>query len=1242
MHQRFDSIPSQSAPEYTRPPDHTYETGGDVDYRRHQAINKAVTEKLINRITGRGDAQDCLYGVNPKVRYFAAKLANQYDYQKEQAKSIENDEEDASSITKNISPFTTGLKLKIDPQEFQKPIKIKPSAKLFYRRFPTYKEQIDHSDLEVSTRSEEDLPEVTPELETDGGHDTDNISESQPLVDVYERLEPSFDEIEITPAELRNAADTGKEITEPLNGILDEQKQEYRSDEQAIQEPDADVSYNDRGSVPPSALKSEANFENYLDETYSGNLKPPLWEAEIRIEVDRRDDGLYSASVALVNTHGEDYETAEEADEEWQTHLFDARLTVKASNPIFDPFESEKIKKRYQYDGSIYAVGQNCAAEPVSNSEVTALQTNPVPVYEQPKYVSRETVPAPFSQLADGEFESVLGTIEEEMAAAKSQYKKVQDEILDGGADEAKQEYRDMLEQFTAEKEQFIRGKELLLDPANEEIRIAFKSLNEAFDALGDEYEDWRLFQIIYIVMSIPDIVAQAEPEKQIDDRLDTCDIIFFPTGGGKTEAYLGLVTFTAFLDRLRGKEFGVTAMTKFPLRLLSLQQLQRIADLLCNAETIRRDHPEMEGEKFSVGYFVGNNNTPNKLVDGDDDENFVKLAKQSQEHKNKWLTVPECPFCNEDTVEVTGDLDRMRIVHQCTNPKCSEVERQDGDTAELPIYITDNEVYRYAPTFIVSTIDKIAVVGQNRRARGLLGQMKNRCPEHGYTPEEGCLVADPKIPEEYQCERNTAPSLEPVEPADPPSILIQDELHLLREEFGAFDSHYETLIQELIRQYTDGEWRMKVIAATATIEGADNQVRSLYRREPNKFPSQGPRLRQSFYAYEEPHRLGRQMIGAVPRGIGRTRGINIVIREYARIIQDYEASPESLHEDITNIAEDAVAGSLEFADTPAKRQPELQAALDDYKVQVSYNIAKSQSDILQRSIKGMVNRHLDAFEGPYHRLNPVTMTGETDMERVREVLAYLEADDPKEEIDVVVATSMISHGVDVDRFNFISFFGMPRHTAEYIQAYSRVGRKYTGSVFLLFNSIRARDRSHYGRFQHYHRYQDLLVEATPLERWAEFAIECTLPGIVVGLLVQYYDLHHENEFDKRIYNVEGFRAAVKAGVIKKDELLDFVLEAYDVAGAAKDPGSDIGAHLYQEAIEDRFEDIWYRLMNEDPDIRDPRKAGLKNYIGNILDGEEDDQRGPMMSLRDIDEQIPVIKGLATDDLLEDFSRGGE
>lgn len=1241
MYERFDSVPPRSAPEYTRPPDEIYDEGGSVDFRRHQVINHVVTDQLVNRITGRGPGQQTLYGVNPKIRFFAATLASQYRYNKYQEKEEsevegEDDSDDgpSGSIVKNVSPFKAGIKLKIDPDELNGPLRLHPQANLYYKRFPTYREQLKHSDLAEAISDEESLEEPEPELAPDGGPVID-ASESKSLVSVYERLNPQFDPIEFSRVEFQSAADSNTDINRPLSTTLEAQVEEFKSDERAIRVPNEDASYDERTNVPGTALQSEDAFEDYLSSTFTDEVVRPLWSAAVHAEVERRADGHLDISVALLNTHGDPIHTAVEAEEEWQTFLFDARLSVEASGGAFVPFESEKIKDRYQYDGDIYGVGQNCSVEPVDRDPVTEVRTNPVPIFRQPKYVSRETVSAPFAELSAGNFESILETIEEEMKRAYEQYREVRTTVTAGKTSDAEAEYDRMLEQFEDERRRFQQGKEVLLNDENENAREAFAALNKSFKKLGEEYQDWRLFQIIYIVMSIPDIVAQADPSTAVDDALDVCDIIFFPTGGGKTEAYLGLVVFSAFLDRLRGKNYGVTALTKFPLRLLSLQQLQRIANVLCNAEEVRRKHPDMEGESFSVGYFVGKNNTPNKIFDEGD--NAARLAKESDDHKEKWLIVPKCPFCNQETVDLTGDLDRRRVVHQCTNSECPEVEHQGGETAELPIYITDNEVYRHVPTFVVSTIDKIAVVGMNRRARGLFGQVKYRCPDHGYTTEEGCLAESSNPDDPFSCSHSPSDGFEDVGPTDPPSILIQDELHLLREDFGAFDSHYETLIQELINQYTDGEWQMKVVAATATIEGAENQVRSLYRSEPNKFPSQGPRLRQSFYAYEDPHRLGRQMIGAIPRSIGASRAMNIVMREYARTIQYYDANPDQLAAEIETVKDDVVVGPLDFSNGNRKAA-EIREALEDYHVQIGYTISKSQSDLLQRSVDQMINRQLDAYGPPHERLTPVSLTGETDMDQVRDALSRLEADDPDDPIDVVIATSMISHGVDVNAFNFISFHGMPRNTAEYIQAYSRVGRKYTGSVFLLFDAMRARDRSHYGRFNHYHQYQDLLVEATPLERWAEFAIECTLPGIVVGILLQYYDLHHETDFGKRIYNVDGFREACRSGIIDEDELLEFVYRAYDVDGVDESKSSEIGARLYRERIESQFGRVWDRLQNADPDIRHPKEAGIKKFIGNILDGEDEDERGPMRSLRDIDEQIPIYPDLATEDLVEMIS----
>jgi hypothetical protein len=1251
MEPTFETIPDRSAPEYTRPPTEAYEGGGNQSYRRHQAVNHVITERLLDRITGRGETERVLYGVDPRTRCFAAALSSQERYRESMATEGESeagtDEEDedagaGSRMLSNIAPFSTGLKLIVDPDELEGSLRLEPQLRLYRRRFPTYEEQLEHSDLAAASEEEDELPDAEEEMRADGGA---GIADSQSLVMVHERIDPELDGLEIHRDELLEAAADEGSLTHTLTE-LDSLAERTMAEDRAMREPREGSSYRDIENVPAEALADAEAFEQHIDTVFTDEPREPLWSAELRVEAEERDDGRLDVTTSLFNTHGEDVRSATEAESNWQSFLFDAGLRTTVEGGSLRPFESDRIQDRYQYDGDIFGIGLNCSAERVDSDPVTTVRTRAVPVYRQSKYVSRDTIDAPFDRLAEGELSSVLGHIASEMERAHGQYREVEEEVLAGKSAQAEESFHEMLDQFAEEHERFSQGRAILEDEDNERIRTAFMALNRTFARMGPGYTDWRLFQIVYIVMSIPDIVAQAGSALDIDAALDTCDVIFFPTGGGKTEAYLGLVVFTAFHDRLRGKTYGMTALTKFPLRLLSLQQLQRIANVLCQAESIRREQ-EMGGEPFSIGYFVGNNNTPNNMFESGDSRevtNNAELARESDEHQQQWLTVPECPYCNEEQVEVTGDTDRLRIIHRCTNTggpgvdPCPEVERQGGEHAELPIYITDNEVYRYAPTFVVSTIDKIAVVGSNRRFRGLLGQMKHECPDHGYTAEDRCLLSNSYLPEEDSCDRGRPADLISVEPTDPPSILIQDELHLLREEFGAFDSHYETFIQELIRRYTDGAWEMKVIAATATIKGASKQVRALYRKEPNEFPSRGPRLKQSFYAYEEPHRLGRQMVGAIPRSINRTQAMNIVIREYARIVQRYQADPRSLIEAIEEQAAPTIAGGLEMPSDPERQEELLRDVLDDYDTQVAYNISKNQSDILQRSVRGMINRQLDAFGEDYHRLVPVSMTGETEMESVRDVLSRLEADEPVDPIDVVIATSMISHGVDIDQLNFMSFFGMPRNTAEYIQAYSRVGRRHPGTVFLLFDAIRARDRSHYSRSEHYHRYQDLLVEATPLERWAEFAIECTLPGIVVGTVLQYYHGEYQDQLEDSIYQIDGFREAMKKGIIEREQLLEDVLRAYDVKDGDTSEAS-IGEKVYRERIHSRFDEVWHRLKNKQPQTVNPREIGLAKFIGNIIEGDADDQRGPMRSLRDVDEQVTVGFDQTTEDLLEMFGQ---
>jgi hypothetical protein len=1246
-------IPSQSDPRYVRPPDEAYELDTDPSYRQHQAVNNIITQSLIDRLTGSGAGEKRHFGSKPSRQYFAGVLASQYDYMEAMAQ-----DDSFEDIAEDVAPFSIGLQFRV-PADIadDAAVELTPSASVYYRRFPTVEEQRERGEQAASptdaaqSRSGIGAGEEA-ELETDGGVATasDDAQETQSFLPAYERLPVEFDDLVLTGERLRELAEQSDEEEIDLNETLQNVAETALEDDRYFCDVAEGVKQYDARVVPVDVLEDDNSFNEWIDQHYGNDQMEPLWEADLRVRVDRDDDELV-INASLVNTHGTGFPDATDYQYKmWRAFLFNVGVEAAVNDTSVIPFRLDEIRDKYQYDGRMYAIGENCAAEPtypeearnpLADPEPTGVQTATLPVYKQAKYLPREPIPARFDVLAgqaelqpdeiDPKFDidspigldGVLRLIEEQMAAAEEDYEAIREEVLEHKSDEAETQFDDALEDFRTERQRFHQGRKLIEN--DERVRQAFKFLNETFtDELLGDFSSWRLFQIVFIVMTIPDMVKQANPERDVEEKLDTADVIYYPTGGGKTESYLGLVTFTAFHDRLRGKHYGTTALTKFPLRFLSLDQLERAAEVLGQAELVRRDHG-IDGEPFSVGYFVGSNNTPNKLMNQQqyDREDRIEDAKKSPSNENEeheYLILSECPFCGEESVEIDGDHEQARIYHRCTNAACPWVSDHDGAAAELPVYISDREIFRHAPTFVVSTIDKISIMGMQRRFRTLLGAIQTRCPDHGFSGEEQCLVDDYDYPDKHTCDNS---DLESVEQVDPPSLIIQDELHLLREEFGSFDSHYETLLQTLADRLNDG-WDVKVVAATATIQGAERQVEALYRKEDNIFPAQGPRLKQSFYAYAHPRRVGRNMIGGIPRNVTRSRAINRIHEEQTRIVQNMMQNPERLLKTLRNPEgrlKEFEHGELGLPSEGEGLEERLLSILDNYEVQISYHYAKDNTQLMKRSVRTMINSNLEAAPRDYEPLNAKLMTGETPLNLVRSYKDEIEK--PREErenpIHTIIATSMISHGIDIDRFNFISFHGMPRSTAEYIQSYSRVGRSVPGTVYLSFNPMQVRDRSHYHQFHHYHEYEDLLVEATPLERWAKYAIEQTISGVLCAALLQYYDFKLANEISGRLYDLKGLQEAFHEDLLTKQDVKRFLLEAYDVGDADED-ATDAAA-IYADRIDDLFDTLWQFLLAEDD-------SG-NTFIPSVLErGQEDDSlpgvRRPMTNLRDIDEQIPI------------------
>jgi len=1243
-------IPDKDDPRYVRPPDEAYELDDDSSYRQHQAVNNVITQRLIGRLTGRGPDEERHYGSKPSRQYFAGVLASQYEY-----REAIHEGDSFEDIAEDVAPFSVGLQFRVPATiDDDASVTISPQSQVYYRRFPTATEQKERGqEVMRPTDASQERGTIAGEgqsedVRADGGSAAEEVTETQSLLPVYERLPVEFDEQVFRGDQLKQLASADEKAEIDLGEALDDATDVALSDDRYYCERATGVKRHEAREVPVDVVEDEETFDEWLDAHYSDDPVKPLWDAELRVQVEQEGDELVT-NATLVNTHGKDY--PEETDYEykmWRAFLFDIGVEARTEETSVRPFQLDEIRDEYQYDGRMYAIGENCAAEPfypeearnpMADPDPAGVQTVTLPVYKQAKYLPRQPIPARFDILAgeaeldpsehpDLDLESpaglddVLRLIEEEMEAAERDYEAIRDDVLnEKKSDEAESRFDDALEDFQEERRRFHQGRKLIEN--DDRVRHAFKLLNETFHNLGD-FQTWRLFQVVFIVMTIPDMVKQADPDRDIETKLDTADVIYYPTGGGKTEAYLGLVTFTAFHDRLRGKHYGTTALTKFPLRFLSLDQLERAAEVLGQAELVRRDHG-IEGEEFSVGYFVGSDNTPNKLMDEMDYdlEDNIKNAIESpsnEEEEHDFLIVTECPFCEKESVDIDGDHEKARVYHKCTNEECRWVREHGGGEAPLPIYITDREIYRFAPTFVVSTIDKISIMGMQRRFRTLLGGIQYRCPDHGFSGEDKCLVEDWDYPERHECDSR---DIESVDPVEPPSLVIQDELHLLREEFGSFDSHYETLIQTLADRLNDG-WDIKVVAATATIQGAERQVEALYRKEDNIFPAQGPRLKQSFYAYAHPRKVGRNMIGGIPRNVTRSRAINRIHEEQARIVQEFMDGPET----VDAALREREASTSEFAydelNLPSgeeARYERLEDVLDDYEVQISYHYAKDNTQLMKRSVGTMINGNLEAAPCDYHKLRAVLMTGETPLSLVRAYKNEIEKPRAEREnpIHMVIATSMISHGIDIDRFNFIAFHGMPRSTAEYIQSYSRVGRDIPGTVYLSFNSMQVRDQSHYHQFHHYHEYEDLLVEATPLERWAKYAVEQTISGVLCGALLQYYDAEYADEIDGRLYDLEGLQDAIHDDLIDKQDVKEFVMEAYDVVDT-EDDTTDAAA-IYADRIDDLFDTLWRYLLSAEPE----RNTFIPSVLG---EAQEDDSlpgvRSPMTNLRDIDEQVPI------------------
>ncbi len=857
-------------------------------------------------------------------------------------------------------------------------------------------------------------------------------------------------------------------------------------------------------------------------------------------------------------------------------NLYAVQLTARLPRQAHRPTIFRELPASFRYDREMAATGINAQATGHREGEELLLETDTIPQTIVPRLEPRE-IPGAIPEFARLRRDPVpiLRSISEAMRRydADAWERKVRE--LEGLEQE---EAREARERFRTEIAQFDRGIDLLADNRFPFLRRAFEHMNEAMGVATSPHPTWRLFQIVFIVAQLPGLVAREYAELENEDS-SLVDILWFAAGGGKTEAFLGLIVWQAFFDRLRGKQVGVTALVRFPLRLLTFQQLQRLARALAAAEVIRL-RERLGGARFSLGYFVGSSVTPNSISN----EMHARFLSRGVDERLQRVFL--CPFCNS-RVSLNYDPELRLVAHQCTNPNCS------GGTERLPVYVVDDDLYRFLPTVIVSTVDKLAQFGQNQRFANFFGRFDLLCHRHGVsfrgTNRRLCAAAGDfalgSRPEHCgESQVSYGPFHDPA-----PALLVQDELHLLCEELGTFDAHYETGVMELARTLGFRPW--KIIAATATIKDFEQQAWQLYLQRSRQFPGPGPEAYDSFYYRQNTARIGRVFVGVL--GVGRKHTPSVT-RALSLLYLELQAARE--------LSEQNPGQATVRYGTAALTAEEFRRLIFLYELPLTYVLTRKGSDQVAEAIESRVKRELRDLAPNHGDLIVDTFNGGVD---ITEMIAAMEAirtadplGSPAERIRGLVTTNIIGHGVDVDRFNVIVFAGFTRLVAEYIQASARVGRTFPGISLFVATPQSERDRSIFDRFGKFHDYLDRLVDPTAVNRWSEPALGRTVPGLLCGYLMGCA-AHELGTPLASVENVQDSYGRAGAQSLEDAAIVAWMSRAYGT-DAAPSP-------RYRERLLTRVRNAFSSIVN-----LQRRQGGLPRWLNMHL--------GAMRSLRDVDD----------------------
>lgn len=565
----------------------------------------------------------------------------------------------------------------------------------------------------------------------------------------------------------------------------------------------------------------------------------------------------------------------------------------------------------------------------------------------------------------------------------------------------------------------------------------------------------WRAFQIAFMLMALRSSALGNDVSRE------QVDLIWFPTGGGKTEAYLGLAAFAAFYRRLLDPaDDGVLVLMRYTLRLLTAQQFQRSARLVCAMEALRRESSAELGEQpFSIGIWLGGDTTPNLRRDA---VAALRKLKAGEKYSENPFLVDRCPWCRAEMGVIKNATRHIRVVgyeqagstviFRCADPRCQF-------SSGMPVFVIDEDVYTERPTIVIGTVDKFASLAWRPEARAIFG-----------VGESGDRICSP------------------------PGLIIQDELHLISGPLGSMVGLYEQLVEELATDYrTEPPVRPKIVCSTATIRRYEAQVRSLYARSSTQlFPPPGIDAEDSFfarYARDSSGNLerGRLYVGIHAPGLGSIQTAQV--RSFAAVL----AAPLEMDAE----ARDPWWTLLLFFNSLRELGGTvslLQSDIPDY-----LKTIRSRSG-------GKETRYLN---------HVLELTSRLTREEVPRALSSLEVTTTTGTfpVDVCLASNIIEVGVDIDRLSLMAVVGQPKTTAQYIQVSGRVGRQWKerpGLVLTIYGAGKARDRSHYERFRSYHERLYAGVEPTSVTPFSMPVVDRALHAVMAAFVRQTLPTNQE------------------------------------------------------------------------------------------------------------------------------------